>query len=1435
MSRTLKSFASVRLLSVLTAAALCLVPALTARGASYVYGSQQRTVNAGVLINGTASMPVNQPSGALAAPYAPDPSPYVFYLFNLRADVKPFGWNVVNPQAPSVVSVSTTQRWVKDWTVTPHTSYYAVGQAVHPNMAAYWEVPLSDTSAEQLAQYDVLYLPLGGVDASGSPLALSPSDNEKLRRFVDGGGQLWVEADPHTRPVFTLTAPTFTFPVSSTGFFSVSITQHAPAGPALPASGVALLRQPILTQPFLMSFDDLFGMGLTPGYTVTDTASLFGNALLAGSSPSVDVSQYGAGQIIASALDVGGAINDFAGDAANAGNVFQFNAGPFCGSPGDTPADLTANGFVNPAAAPTADLRFLSNLISLAGTHPNENKTGRQNASNNDPASFAPAWAYPVTPPTTGAPDPPPGAAVWGNFIYVTTYGTGPGGSTGTIHAFDAYPAEFLTAIGLADDGLPDFGASPPTAYDEIWHQDVGPNASAPTVATYGSKTYVFVERADGSVLQFDTVQGTAGTPLTPPPAIPAATPYPNAGVANAPAPVVYEGRVYAGQPNGDLFVYDIAGAAGYRVPLVLAPTQAEAVCGSPSVGVLADGNLTNDIVAIVPTTQNVYTVFLGAHADLLKEENGGYDVNRSRLRLYTLKLQSGLAYIYTSTSSVASANTSGTTPDFSPPPTLKGALYADYLALLEPATAPISSFANGQTLDLNSVSDFSYGAVTNGILPSTAVVSAPATDRNGDLYYTVNAGGNSYLFGVHQDPQFQNVKVKFRFRLPKAGEAITDGDGVSYAGLEGAQFVGAPVIDGQGFVYAAAQNGANAAILCFSTTQPIYADVSGGFDPSTATFTQADEFNATQPNQLRPGPVDGTLKYGQFSASGDRVTFFNFGIGTGQIRQIAGNLTEPQPVQATPSPDPNLTQQNLNSVTLPLHTNLQWFGTFALASALAPKVSGVTKVGSSLYLTDGLSLYQFPANPTLTGKVATLTPTPVSLGLAVPTAPLASVAPATPSAGTGVLVVNSLLGVAASTQQLTLVTDNNRVVEVDSTGKAVWGVDATSRPSQTGTTYMDFSHPTSLSQINPNDYLVADTGNNRCVRFDRAGDIIWELTHFTDSTGILGPGQPLSLNAPTSVQINRYRDRVTGISTIHYLIADSGNSRVLEVTDTLDPTGKVTSSHDLTWASHTLDKFGRHYRYASATYFNVISGVPTSIVAAVTNTRLAPMGAPNTGNTANALGSASGDAQGGSLIGFSYAIGQTPFASVPPETVTGIYTSFQVQGGATYQVRNPRYLTVYTPPTPPATGPSFSVLYADDNGAFDLTPTATGFVAASNNLHFLAGVPSDPVNTSYHSMNVPAIGVTFAATTPSTGPRNSVPFVPSCVQRLNSNAANPEYLITQTYSQPELGNDGSRIGGEVFEVDGNTAVGGFNGATLSRPGLTGPLAQPTSAIRPQQ
>ena len=203
MMRFQKTKKSLRVLLPLAAvAALGVCLPLPGRAATYSYGSSARTVNAGVVFLGHAQQTTSN---------APDPAPYLFYTLNLRSDIKPFGWNIVNPMAPRTVTQATATRWAG----------YSNGQAITASMAAYWEVPLDDMSADQLRRYDVLYLPL----QVGQKV--SPAENEKLRRFVDYGGALFVEYSGGTGSA--LGAPN--------NFFASLDTAAAPGVLDLPATG----------------------------------------------------------------------------------------------------------------------------------------------------------------------------------------------------------------------------------------------------------------------------------------------------------------------------------------------------------------------------------------------------------------------------------------------------------------------------------------------------------------------------------------------------------------------------------------------------------------------------------------------------------------------------------------------------------------------------------------------------------------------------------------------------------------------------------------------------------------------------------------------------------------------------------------------------------------------------------------------------------------------------------------------------------------------------------------------------------------------------------------------------------------------------------------------------------------------------------------------
>jgi hypothetical protein len=1490
MSRSLNNSRCLLLLSALTAMLLWLVPARSVRAAVYTYNARQRTLNAGVLFVGSASdsavFTANTPNPV------PDPAPYVFYVLDQRPDVKPVGWSFVNPLAQSTVTTAMSTRW---------NGVYKAGDSLTPTMASYWEVALRDVSADDLQQFDVLYLSASGV-------GFLPADNEKLRRFVDNGGQLIVEyGGPVGSPLL----------FDSANWSSGAATSSLML-PLAPSSSSLYDLHPLIMQPnFLQPGDFLFLGEVLPaggGFgTLKQNTQIFGTVLLQGSADAVDAAQLGGGQIVTSALNIGPAV---------------------CGNNQGAILPTT----FNPAAVPSVNFKFLSNIISWADTHPNENKTSHQNAAGPSSASYTAAWNYPVAGSTSSTP-PPPGAAVWGDYVFVTD-------STGVLHAFDAIPDESLTGGTSADDGpLLDFGsATAPTPYDEVWNsgKSLSSVVSAPTAFSFDNQTLVMVEDRTGVVYVYYAVTGK-------PWATAATLNKANANGSFAgfvPAPTYYDGRVYAGQPDGTLFVYTLnqSGSAGGGafVPVDPQNVSGESATASPAVGVLASGTATNSIVALVPTTQNMNTVLLGARNDPLigYSPNGqfaGYNVNRnarySLPNLFVDTAANPIGHAYDSFGNfLAPENGTGQDPVY---PTINQSTNIDdQFGDWDIDFVKSIPQNGGMTLTLHEIKALSFSNTVGG----GATLSAPAIDRKGDYYYVVNAGADSYLFGVHDDIAQRNVRLKFRFRLPKSGDLSTvdptsgtqwstpgnavDADNVNYANtttnpdgssrsLLDYHFVGAPVVDGQGNVYVAAQQGTAgpAAVLSFNADQEVTAVPLGpgasGFDATQAHYFQLDEAMGNPQNPLVaiPLPRRGAGRYGQITTAGSVASVFNFGRGSGGSRQIAGNLCEPQPFTATPNLQAGVSTGT--AMWMYFHTNLAWYATFAVNGP----ISGLSKAGSTLLLCDSgggssgavgsgsyNTLYKLPAAPTIgAGKLAALTVRKAPLGTGANGQPLyIGTVTAAPSAGGGAMVVNGTAGLAAFNQQLTLIADNNRILEADADGNAVWSADATTRAGGNGvSTKVDFAHPSALAQFAPNDYLVADTGNNRCVRFDRGGSVLWELTRFYDPGALMAPGQPFTLSQPTSVEVRReaYPYTLGGTSytgsLVHYLVADSGNDRIVEVTDTVDAagnvlsfdlsgkvvlpgtSGSVTHDHLLSWVTHTGDKYGRRYHYAGASYLDIPSGTvgtadTIQVFALVTNTRVAQLG------TGGQFAPASADAPGGSIVAFNRPPAPVAFSAitnVTPNDLVYVATTFTapVTTGATtniltFPVRNPRYLHVYAPPQgiPTVAAPyAYSFLYADDNGAFDLVYQGQAKPPVSYGLAF--------TQTDYRNMTVPA---DVAGNVPLRGGSTTsspmippIPFVPTCVQRLNDDDTNTpvvshieRYLITQSYSQGELARQPGvaapkRLGGEIFEVDVSTTVsggvttavtqvpaGGFAGAvTLSRPVGASPLTQPTFAIRTTQ
>ncbi|MBL8060283.1 MAG: DUF4159 domain-containing protein [Chthonomonas sp.] len=161
------------------------------------------------------------------------------------------------------------------------------------------------------------------------------------------------------------------------------------------------------------------------------------------------------------------------------------------------------------------------------------------------------------------------------------------------------------------------------------------------------------------------------------------------------------------------------------------------------------------------------------------------------------------------------------------------------------------------------------------------------------------------------------------------------------------------------------------------------------------------------------------------------------------------------------------------------------------------------------------------------------------------------------------------------------LVTDESRIIRIDPSGAPLWSVDATLKGGQDGEigssqTSVNLSRPTRAYSVGGNSYLIADPGNNRIVKIDGSGRELRTLTKFNLDPIYLPEGVPA--NAPTKlagprdvltfttfqsdIQINQMVSngelspalarRLNGTAEywVHYVIADTGNQRVIELID---------------------------------------------------------------------------------------------------------------------------------------------------------------------------------------------------------------------------------------------------------------------------------------------
>jgi len=1224
----------------ISAAAIALSVAAYAQPAGY--GRSDIEIKAGVLLfNRTL------PSGAYI-----NTAPYIFHYLDIRTDLKPSGWTFVNPQS----STSFTTEQAARWNALTGGGFSA-GQRLSKSHAAYWEVDLDRTSSETLAKYDVLY-----VHDMGSQI--TPEQREKLRRFMDAGGTLWVDRDwngvlqgvnGYPIPFMTIAGgvnpqlvaplhPLMRFPFALDYFSAAQLGFTGGTGAIAPqtlaAAGVGGLSNILQT--------------IEPGF-----ASM--NVIAANDSGvSIAAADVGAGKFVVTASDVGALLNG-AGGGSDIG--LGPNTGPLAGT--------------KYLSLPATELKFAYNVCSLSSSFGSLSGSGRRLNSGKVSlgAPLLQAWSNPQLDLDVGdhANYFPP--IVYKGLVFVV--------SGNVLYAYKADPARDLDGDGWLDDGFQD--ASGGTSYDLVWRSTplTGPLGSptAGEAQTVGSapKDQVYLVDGRGSLLIFNALPMQQGRLLGQNPIAPAATvaapspPALNFGVpGRGPYPAtVLDGAVYVfdavrnniGQVVGRVWAASQATgqaittggtrwvAAGQGAPILPEPG------GAPTLGYIpiADGSGGLDAVMYAPNRSTsggaaagVTSLWIGAKAE-------APTVNRTAnsIQIITRAASKGLRL------------------------SQDGNGFGIRISLIEDLTKRVLSPTETAGILDGSVVQFAPGQLnvgTNGSLPAGISVridyhidwgtGAPnlmaqvirgqiffpddvnrtrypvksmALAANGNLFVTTaNELSNGTLFVLNEFDRGQ-FKLKYRWDLYDNiniqvggnqtvpwGPALIDLDYLSTnmvpvlnAPMRRLHFHGGATIVGDVCYITVAGEKRSfggpriTAILAFDADPDrvdirLGAPITGGLtvrQPDMAASTNRntpEQYVTMQGNQVEIEESTGVIRFENMMSNTN-----------GTMRNA---LTTSLPVVVS-------TRTGGSQLVDPDATGSKWspllwyFVLNGFANESPAFVTGNTVyVAGGNILPDMLSGRGFRPRPALFAMDATVPPNHPSL-ITIPGRPglkqsrwlyadpnpigfKANELVRWPS-GEGVQSLNDFVirlnqtlldgsldneargvvggdgaviawadrGIHGFKKGVTVVADEGRIVETDAAGFAIWNSDLTYQAAQNGNSTLiqtrKLVRPTKAYTSGPNEYIIVDTGADRVLRLDKTAGEVRSIEYFLlDATyrpdGFHG-GDELRLRQPRDVStwgdyVPAANNRLSNPRAMeywsHYLIADTGNRRMIELVD---------------------------------------------------------------------------------------------------------------------------------------------------------------------------------------------------------------------------------------------------------------------------------------------
>jgi len=443
-------------------------------------------------------------------------------------------------------------------------------------------------------------------------------------------------------------------------------------------------------------------------------------------------------------------------------------------------------------------------------------------------------------------------------------------------------------------------------------------------------------------------------------------------------------------------------------------------------------------------------------------------------------------------------------------------------------------------------------------------------------------------------------------------------------------------------------------------------------------------------------------------------------------------------------------------------------------------------------------------------------------------------------AASNGLLAAVGDTGIKVFERQMTLIADSHRLLEIDPGGKVAWSMDASKvwGAASGGTAPVVSVTPTSIARparvyrTGANEMVVVDTGNNRIVWIDKSGNVVSELRRFENPPRLnlsdpskppapLAPGDPHELRAPHDVNIyteyvprtgpsgnrlNPFEDAQDLEFWVHYLIADTGNGRLVDVIDryVADPVtgavGPLIAARQLLWTSAEGAE-RRKYRYTGIQ--RVLSGyrdgAPVfTIVATVANYRVRPDGTGEEG-------------VGGTVmvrtIGAGLDITEAFSEVLLPNEPLG--------SNQRVPIGSPNSLQVYPVRYDSATGNVFyNIVLATDKGVFDLERVAP------NQWRIKWRLTDEVYRSLTHLrdriLGPPPVDVYIS---------RAIPLWAMSAVRL----PNGRYLIANAYRG--VLPDSSLFSGEVFEIDPRN----YNpGATRTENEIGGPRTYLTDGMRPE-